>query len=446
MERGEGRGVNDLAADTSFQYWGKSREQAGARYHALPYHSLDVAAVLDAILERDPVRLDRLAAILGLERESTRRLLIFAAAMHDLGKFARSFQVKDEELFATLHPGVSPIPGRMHHSTSGADLWRLHVQPRVMAQMGIQDKRKRMKTESILKVLLGPAFGHHGMPVESKAQMLDNADFVPATLAAVDALVDRLRELFLKDEGLPTPTGDLASLRLASWELAGLFVMADWLGSDTTYFRYRAEGGDLRQYWEDVARPKASQAVSASGVLPVQVFDRGVALVDFGVKGEPTAMQQACLDLDVQEPSLVIIEDVTGGGKTEAALMLAHRFMRAGHARGLYMGLPTMASADAIYDRVGPVYRKMYDPNADPSLALAHSRAHLKDLFRALRLEGQTGDSAHANEPSVTAECSAWIADSRKKALLAQMGIGSVDQAILTALPVKHQSDRKSVV
>lgn len=34
--------------------------------------------------------------------------------------------------------------------------------------------------------------------------------------------------------------------------------------------------------------------------------------------------------------SLVVIEDLTGAGKTEAALIVAHRLMRADAAEGLY--------------------------------------------------------------------------------------------------------------
>ncbi len=49
---------------------------------------------------------------------------------------------------------------------------------------------------------------------------------------------------------------------------------------------------------------------------------------------------------------LFILEDVTGAGKTEAALILAHRLMAAGKAQGLYFGLPTMATANAMFERM----------------------------------------------------------------------------------------------
>lgn len=59
------------------------------------------------------------------------------------------------------------------------------------------------------------------------------------------------------------------------------------------------------------------------------------------------------LDLDIsqQGPQLFILEDVTGAGKTEAALITAHRLIAAGKLRGCF-GLPTMATANAMYDRL----------------------------------------------------------------------------------------------
>ena len=43
---------------------------------------------------------------------------------------------------------------------------------------------------------------------------------------------------------------------------------------------------------------------------------------------------------------------------------------------------------------------------------------------------------------SATAYCNAWLADNRKKALLADVGVGTLDQALLAVLPARHQSLR----
>lgn len=77
-----------------------------------------------------------------------------------------------------------------------------------------------------------------------------------------------------------------------------------------------------------------------------------------------------------------MLEDVTGAGKTEAALLLAHRLMRTGQSNGFYFALPTMATADAMYARLGRVYGKMFADETRPSLVLAHSARSLSREFQ----------------------------------------------------------------
>ena len=45
-------------------------------------------------------------------------------------------------------------------------------------------------------------------------------------------------------------------------------------------------------------------------------------------------------------------------------------------------------------------------------------------------------------EQTGRAQCTAWLADSRKKALLASVGVGTIDQALIGILPARHQSLR----
>jgi CRISPR-associated endonuclease/helicase Cas3 len=145
------------------------------------------------------------------------------------------------------------------------------------------------------------------------------------------------------------------------------------------------------------------------------------------------------------------LEDVTGAGKTEAALILTQRLMAKGLADGLYIGLPTMATANAMYQRLGKVYRHFYQANQQPSLVLAHGARELSQDFRDSVLlaeqvqtdtDYQPGHTEKDQELSATAYCNAWLADSRKKALLADVGVGTLDQALLAVLPARHQSLR----
>lgn len=127
--------------------------------------------------------------------------------------------------------------------------------------------------------------------------------------------------------------------------------------------------------------------------------------------------------------------------KTEAALILAHRLMAAGQASGLYFALPTMATANQMYRRVGQVYRRLYAEHARPAIVLAHAA---RQLVEAFRLSQRPADAPYSpGEDTASLLCHSWLADSQKKSLLADVGVGSIDQALLAVLPARHQSLRQ---
>jgi CRISPR-associated endonuclease/helicase Cas3 len=160
----------------------------------------------------------------------------------------------------------------------------------------------------------------------------------------------------------------------------------------------------------------------------------------------PSPLQALCQSLTVAEhPQIVIIEDATGSGKTEAALILANRMLFAGVAERLFIGLPTMATANAMFGRLQGAYRRLFTKGARPTLGLAHGRADLHKGFRAARIAGrQPEDAAEAGDGAGTASVLAntWLSDSRKKALLADVGVGTIDQALIGTLAARHQALR----
>lgn len=89
---------------------------------------------------------------------------------------------------------------------------------------------------------------------------------------------------------------------------------------------------------------------------------------------------------------------------------------------------------------VGAIYQRLFAADAEPSLVLAHSACDLPDAFplSVTDNEGEYPDGAL----SAAAHCIAWLADNRKKALLAAVGVGTIDQALFAALPSRHQSLR----
>ncbi len=91
---------------------------------------------------------------------------------------------------------------------------------------------------------------------------------------------------------------------------------------------------DIKGYWQKTL----IQAQNALTVFPLKAkvapFNGINTLFPF--IENPTPLQQKVLDLDIsqQGPQLFILEDVTGAGKTEAALILAHRLIAAGESSG----------------------------------------------------------------------------------------------------------------
>ncbi|MBD9529735.1 CRISPR-associated helicase Cas3' [Paracoccus sp. PAR01] len=210
-----------------------------------------------------------------------------------------------------------------------------------------------------------------------------------------------------------------------SWFLAGVTTVADWVGSNTEWFSATAPTRTLAQHLA-AARQIAPQALAAAGLLPP--VPKPDALFDFALR----PMQLAARDVTLPDgPTLAIIEDETGAGKTEAALILLQRMLCAGKGQGAYFALPTMATADAMFRRAKGVVRGLFQ--SEPSLTLAHGRAGLSADFRDVR------NTAPGSDAPV---CGDWLAASRRRALLADIGIGTIDQALLAVLPTRFSTLR----
>ncbi len=221
-------------------------------------------------------------------------------------------------------------------------------------------------------------------------------------------------------------------------------VLADWIGSNTEYFKYRdcePANNSLNDYWEH-AKHCAHRALAASGVIPVGTPQPAQLTMLFPKLAAPSPLQLWASDFQLAtEPALFMLEDVTGAGKTEAALMLVHRMMSSGLADGFFVGLPTMATANAMYGRIAEAFERLF--GHDASLALAHGQSFLVEAFAktVVRAGPEESDVTQRDE-TATARCTAWLADYNKRALIAAAGVGTIDQAMLGVLHSKHQSLR----
>jgi CRISPR-associated endonuclease/helicase Cas3 len=431
-------------------YWGKARPAASgdAQFHLLPYHCLDVAATGRTYLRHNPLLLGWMGEQTGLGEEALLDWLTFWLALHDLGKFATSFQNQRPDLLAQLQHRSSPkaYVGARHDSL-GELLWRRHLLgPADALGFGVQAGR----FGSRIAPWVCAVTGHHGEPPDA-GQVTLPQHFDARDEAAAAAFVVEVRTLFPPDAALTAlcalPAAQAVGIgRACSWWFAGVAVLADWLGSNTAFFSYEAQPRALGDYWRDTALPQAQRAIDAAGVIP-QPAAQGSRLQDLFTRERIPALTPLQAWADTSElpagPQLYLLEDVTGAGKTEAALTLAYRLMAQGEASGIFIGLPTMATANAMFERVIAVANRLFSPCARPSVILAHGRRDFVPRFRAAVLapDRAEGDPRQADD-TASARCASWLADHNKKALLASVGVGTVDQALLAVLHARHQSLR----
>ena len=414
-----------------YEFWGKARPPSdeGPQWHPLVLHCVDVAAVGCAFLHEDRLLRKRLATLMGTGEEQLVPLAGYLLALHDIGKFAKRFQSKAPDRLPSC---FGERDERSYDHGAGGMLLFDH-DPELFGLRSDRPKRWRP--------LVSAVTGHHGAPPSAESPdirpLFGKAGIEAARLFAAD-----MRTLF----SLPDKVNIAQKCGPASYALAGLAVLSDWVGSKVEWFPYQdpALVSDLTSYWHS-ANERAEQALHNSGVLPARPRTKGLSYGDL-LKGEPSPMQRWAHSVDLPEgPALFMIEDETGSGKTEAALMLAHRLMAAGKADGLYMALPTMATANAMFTRLEHIHRRLFADGESPSVVLAHGARKMHDGFRAAmdigaRREDPFGQSE--SDETASSACAAWIADDRRRSFLADIGAGTVDQALLSILPSKHQSLR----
>lgn len=437
------------SSETYFRYWGKADRKFDGepKWHPLVYHCLDVAACGQALLRHQPAWLEKMAVLSGLDPDVLSQWLAFLLAIHDIGKFGDGFQALRPDLQGELQGQAAQVAYDVRHDTLGYALG-MDSLPGWLGRDASDDLES-----DLLRPWLAAVAGHHGRPPKNlPTQAILKRQFRPAVLADVRQFVEHSTQLlFPIGWCLPEPTpGGAERQQQASWLVAGFAVVSDWLGSNTRWFNYQHPEWSLEDYWQAVALPTAEQAVHDSGLLGLSPAKQSTFAGLFPhLSSALTPLQTWADSVTIAPgPQLFILEELTGSGKTEAGLTLAARLMSAGQGRGLYFALPTMATADAMFDRLRKRHAghdqetwQGFFSTGDASLVLAHSTAATKTKLDALRRRDAGYDHQH-EELSASQHSTAWLADSRKKALLADFGVGTVDQALLGVLPLRHQSLR----
>ncbi len=383
-----------------FDWPGKSDEEGNE--HPAVSHMLDVAACAEQLIAGHSA----FRHLSGVQRKA----MVLLVALHDVGKLSESFRalIREGEKGKPLHWELSDhlLCNVLDKALEklGADLW-------VRAE------------------LYAAVAGHHGQP-PMRGDQRDKRKkrrAVGSGEQTAQDWVSKLLELF-PNASLEDMTAKEA--RALSWVLSGLTVASDWVGSNTDWFPLQPNRRDVDLVLAN-SRHCAECAVKKTGLIPPRPATTGASAL-IGLDSLRPMQESASMVALEEGPLLAIIEDSTGTGKTEAALILAQRMMVAGKARGIFFALPTMATSNAMFERMRGIAPRLFETS--PSVVLTHSRAKLSEAMQGL--QGASADGTPETD------CATWLTDSRRKSLLATVGVGTVDQALLGILPTRFSTLR----
>jgi CRISPR-associated helicase Cas3/CRISPR-associated endonuclease Cas3-HD len=380
----------------------------------------------------------------GIPLAEAERLFIFLAAAHDLGKATPLFQLGPRRYAS---PALRAAQKRVRDKGFSADtLTTVDKYPHAFASQAMLVERG---APDELAVILG---GHHGVP----PSQTENYDFIcrrdawPERTGFISekwrAVQDELYSYALRlagIDGVSLPMPNIAAQAL----LSGLVIMADWIASGNDLFPLIGPdefwprcSGRADTAWERLNLPSPSIPSEEA----CEKFDLYSAR--FTKKTHPPItprpMQAAALEtaLRIGEPGIFIIEAPMGEGKTEAALVAAEVFMAKSGRGGLYFALPTQATSDGLFPRILDWIKAIGLPGDAKSILLAHGKSRFNEDYKGIssNIGNHTAYNVHdEDENAGNVIVHDWF-DSRKKSLLADFVVGTVDHVLMGALRQKH--------
>lgn len=266
--------------------------------------------------------------------------------------------------------------------------------------------------------------GHAGVS-QATAEYLDAPKFIPEVLGQHHGFSPKLGAKLANDEIFGDETWQREREKLVknlelffscSWPkisneqsriLAGLTCVADWIGSGSFF-------EDPKLPWQ----PNIKNALKAAGIIQSKYKPKLTFSDIFGFS--PREPQIALIE-QISAPGVYVLEAPMGIGKTEAALFAAYKMLSLEKATGIYFALPTQITSNKIYDRFKFFLEKILAHDCPHRSLLLHANAWLYET--EMGEEGSPGGS--------------WF-DAKKRGLLAPFSVGTIDQALMAVMNVKH--------
>jgi len=402
----------------AFSFWGKSnRDPKGQGYDLVLTHAIDsgcvALAMWDLVFDRRKKNL--IKSMLGIRRDAEARLaLAWIVSMHDVGKVSPGFEGKVEELAFCLKEGYEPNK----HVDDDATDHGMATLDFFMFVIATRYPEHKKVVESIGRVLAG----HHGKFKnwqETTRRLFGDGKWDEARTCHCDAL----NSLFGKPD-----FGKVKKFSpVAICFLAGFVALCDWISSDKRKFGFfsptnekincdEAESEKMIRAHFRKTLTTATDVVKRIGFVAPSLKRKKSFKELFGFHPYDSQKKAGELARSMKGPLLIIIEDQTGCGKTEAGLWA---LAQAG-LLPCYTGLPTQAMANLQRKRYSEFFRAYYDEEVP--IALAHSRANYV----------MSNDSVLSDD----------FLSGKRTAIFSPCGIGTIDQPLMGVIKCKHYFTR----
>ena len=426
-------------------HWAKSDRQNPSCIHLLEHHLADVGACFEALLLQPTIRkrLARTAGTDDLDEVTLARLCVFAT-LHDIGKANVGFQTRiwrGEDLQGKRKPGWAGhtsdiVPVLEDKDTTTAD-WFFKA-------LGWDDFLAWDDRDGLIASgLFVATLSHHGDPLNLHNTKSANPDaWKPFGELSPQTCVERIGSLARSwfPQAFTIDGPPLPSAPEFQHMFLGLCTLADWIGSNEDHFPYVDEPDD--DYMDTTARRQARNAIKAIGLNISEQRDAFKVAPSFSelfdIGYAPNAIQKAAWDAPIGQP-VAIIESETGSGKTEAALWRFAKMYEAGLVDGLYFALPTRAAATQMHGRVNRFIESMFRSHKPEPVLAVPGYIRAGDFTGEHLADYKVWWDTHPRDNTTE---KLWAAESAKRFLAAQIAVGTVDQAMMAALQVRHSHMR----
>jgi len=427
--------------DVTTGAWGKFEgpERGGPRWHPLIDHCIDVAACCEALLRLPLIaqRLGRIGDIDNFDEILICRLSTIAL-LHDMGKANWGFQRKILPKSTTWDAGHIGELGHLFDQTRP-------LLNTFLAAVPLEEMADWTGDEEEFLHLLYASVSHHGAPwspqqVKGSSKWWESRDGYDP-IKTLRHMGNAARTMF--PAAFVNDTEPFNACPAFQHAYAGLVMLADWLGSDMRMFPFSNDLNEAERI--NFARTQAGQMLKDIG-LDVSSKRIAVSKIIQSFKDtfafQPNEMQKAVGSL--KPTQLAILESETGSGKTEAALWQFKRLFEAGLVDGLYFALPTRVAATQIQKRVSDAVAAIFPANDRPEVLLAVPGYAQVDDIKARILPGF--EVQWPDGPGARFAHKRWAAERPKRFLAAQIAVGTIDQALLSNLKVKHAHLRSTAL